>query len=102
MVNFGKCVTTDDSQVAGWYHSVMTIGPEPKLIWTGATLHHTVCVTTGPLSTYKLFARVYGGKSDQDIDKHNKHTVTRQKMVALYDLMLGPYKYKGRCVVMEL
>ena len=45
---------------------------------------------------------VYGGKSDQDVDKHNKHTVTRQKMVALYDLMLGPYKYKGCCVVMEL
>jgi hypothetical protein len=33
----------------------MTIGPEPKPIRTGATLH-TICVTDGPLSTYKLFA----------------------------------------------
>jgi hypothetical protein len=51
IVNFGKWITTDESRVAGWYHSVMTIGPEPKLIRTGATLH-TVCVTDGPLSTY--------------------------------------------------
>jgi hypothetical protein len=58
IVNFGKWITTDESRVAGWYHSVMTIGPEPKPIRTGATLH-TVCVTHGPLSTYKLFARVY-------------------------------------------
>ena len=50
----------------------MTIGPEPKPIRTGATIH-TVCITTGPLSTYKLFARVYGGKYDQDVDKWHKH-----------------------------
>jgi hypothetical protein len=31
-VNFGKWITTDESRVAGWYHSVMTIGPEPKPI----------------------------------------------------------------------
>ena len=51
----------------------MTISPEPKPIQTGATLH-TVCVTDGPLSTYKLSAaRVYGGKYNQDIDKHSQH-----------------------------
>ncbi|OEU21319.1 hypothetical protein FRACYDRAFT_234945 [Fragilariopsis cylindrus CCMP1102] len=49
----------------------------------------------------KLFARVYGGKYNQDIDKHNKHTVTKQKVVSLYDLMLDPYKHKGHCVVMD-
>ena len=65
----------------------MTNGPEPKPIRTGATLH-TVCVTHGDLSTYKLFARVYGGRYDQDIDKHNKNTVTKLKMVSLYDFML--------------
>jgi hypothetical protein len=75
IINPGKWITTDESRVAGWYHSVMmTIGPEPKPIRTGATLH-TVCITNGPLSTYKLFARVYGGKSDQDINKHNKNTL---------------------------
>jgi hypothetical protein len=39
IVNPGKWITTDESRVAGWYHSVMTIGPEPKQIRTGATLH---------------------------------------------------------------
>jgi hypothetical protein len=78
----------------------MTIGPEPKLIRTGATLH-TVCVTEGPISTYKLFARVYGGKSDEDINVHNPHTVTKLKMIHLYDLMLDPLKHKGHCVVMD-
>ena len=78
----------------------MTIGPEPKPIRTGATLH-TVCVTKGPLSTYKLFARVYGGRYDEDIDKHNKHTVTKLKMVSLYDFMLDPFKHNGHCVVMD-
>jgi hypothetical protein len=67
IVNFGKSITTDESRVAGWYHSVMTIGPEPKPIRTGATLH-TVCVTHGLLSTYKLFARTYGGKGNEDIN----------------------------------
>jgi hypothetical protein len=100
IVNPGKWITTDESRVAGWYHSVMTIGPEPKLIRTGATLH-TVCITNGPLSTYKLFARVYGGKGDEDINIYNEHTATKLKMVSLYDLMLDPFKGVGHCVVMD-
>jgi hypothetical protein len=100
IVNFGKRITTDESRVAGWYHSVMTIGPEPKPIRTGATLH-TVCITDGPLSTYKLFARVYGGKYDKDNDRHNKNTVTKLKMVSLYDFMLDPFKHNEQCVVMD-
>jgi hypothetical protein len=78
----------------------MTIGPEPKPIRTGATLH-TVCITNGPLHTYKLFARVYGGKGDEDINVHNEHTATKLKMVSLYNLMLHPFKHKGHCVVMD-
>jgi hypothetical protein len=89
ILNPGRWTTTDDSQVAGWYHSVMTIGPEPKPIRTGATLH-TVCITNGSLSTYKLFARVYGGKGNQDINVHHEHTETKLKMVSLYSLMLHP------------
>jgi hypothetical protein len=28
-------------------------------------------------------------------------TVTKLKMVSLYDLMLDPFKHKGHCVVMD-
>jgi hypothetical protein len=100
IVNPRKWITTDESRVTGWYHSAMTVGPEPKPIRTGATLH-TVCITHGPLSTYKLFARGYGGRSDQDINKHSKNTVTKLKMVSLYDFMLESFKHKGHCVVMD-
>jgi hypothetical protein len=78
----------------------MTQGPEPKPIRTGATLH-TVCITKGDLATYKLFARVYGGRYDEDMNVHNEHTVTKLKMVSLYDFMLDPFKQKGHCVVMD-
>ena len=88
LVKPGKWITTDESRVAGWYHSVMTIGPEPKPIRTGATLH-TVCITNGPLHTYKLFARVYGGKYDEDVDVRYDHTATKLKMVSLYNVMLN-------------
>ena len=54
VVKFGRWVTADESRVAGWYHSVITVGPEPKPIRTGATMH-TLCVTHRPLKTYKLF-----------------------------------------------
>jgi hypothetical protein len=60
----------------------MTIGPEPEPIRNGATLH-TVSITNGPLHTYKLFAIVYGGKGDEDINVHNEHTATKLKMVSL-------------------
>ena len=100
IVHFGKWITADESQVAGWYHSCMTIGPDPKPIRTGATLH-TLCITKGRLRSYKLFARAYGGKEDQDLDVRNPHTETKLKMVALYDFMLDPFKYKGRCLVMD-
>ena len=52
-VRFGEWITADKSRVAGWYHSALTIGPEPKPIRTGATIH-SVCVTKGPLASYKV------------------------------------------------
>ena len=53
-------------------------------------------------TTYKLFASwTYGGKNDQDMNAHNPHTITKLKMVSLYDFMLGPFKNKGHCVVMD-
>jgi hypothetical protein len=100
IVNPGRWITTDESRVAGWYHSVMTIGPDPKPIRAGATLH-TACITKGPLATYKLFARVYGGEGDDDINRRNQHTVTRLKTVLLFDFMLESFKGKGHSVVMD-
>jgi hypothetical protein len=78
----------------------MTIGPKPKPLRTGGTLH-TVCITNGRFNTYKLFARVYGGKGDEDINVHNEHTAIKLKMVSLYDLMLDPFKGVGHCVIMD-
>ena len=79
----------------------MTCGPEPKPIRTGATLH-TLCVTHGPLSTYNVFAWVYGGAKNKDLS-NTKHANTSnpQKWVNLYNLMLSPFKGKGRCVTMD-
>ena len=72
-----KWTFTDESGVAGWYHSVMTIGlnhtigPKLQLIYTCATLHTVSITVVGSLCTYKLFGRTYGGKSDEDINDHN-------------------------------
>ena len=65
-VTVGRTVTADESRIAGWLKSVMTVGPEPKPICTGCTLY-TLCVTHGPLATYKLFCRAFGGKTDEDL-----------------------------------
>ena len=100
IVNFGKWLTMDESRVAGWYKSMITCGPEPKPIRTGATLH-TLCVTHGPLATFKLHARVYGGAKDDDLDGIHDHTSNLQKWVNLYDRILKPFKGMGRCVTMD-
>jgi hypothetical protein len=61
-----------------------------------------ICITEGPLGTYKLFASVYGGKSDEDINinVHNEHTLIELKMVSLYNSMLELFKDNGHCDVM--
>ena len=66
-VKFGKWITADESQLAGWYHSQITIGPDPKPIHTGETLH-SLAVMQGKLllQFYKLYARTYDGKHDND------------------------------------
>ena len=90
-VKFGKWVTADESRVAGWYHSVITVGPEPKPICTGATIH-SLCVTEGPLATYKLHCRVFSRKSDEDLNRKHENTATLQKWVVLYSEMLDAFK----------
>ena len=102
VINFGRWLTVDESHVAEWYKSQMICGPKPKPIHTGATLH-TLCVIRGPLSTYKVFACVYNGGKDEDLISNNKHTNTTNllKWANLYNLVLEPFKGKGRCVTMD-
>ena len=56
---------------------------------------------TCPLPTYKLFVRVFGGKSDGDLDTKHQNTATLQKWVNLYYIMLHAFKGKGRVVTMD-
>ena len=95
IVNLGCWVIADESRLAGWYHLVMTIGPEPKPIYTGLKLH-SLCVTHGSLRTYKLFDRAYGGKTDEDLDAKYQNTAILQHWVNLYDIMLDNFKGEGR------
>jgi hypothetical protein len=45
--------------------------------------------------------RVYGGKSDEDLDGANQHTESTQKWVNLYSIMLDQFKGAGRKVTMD-
>ena len=76
------------------------MGPEPKPIHTGATLH-SLCITKGPFCSYKLHVRTYGGKSDKDLDQKCTHTVTVQKFVNLLDIILDDFKGKGHHITMD-
>ena len=100
VVNYGRWITADESRVAGWYRSAITIGPEPKPIRTGATIH-SICITHGPLATMKLHCRVYGGKHDEKLNRLHRNTETMQKWVNLYDTMLAAFKGKGMCCTLD-
>ena len=99
-VIFGRRLTMDESRTPGWYHGPTTQGPEPKPVRTGATMH-TVCVTDGPLATYKLHARTFGGKSDEDLQSRHVNVATTQKWVNLQSILLDAFKGKGHCVTMD-
>ena len=74
-----------------WYKSGITIGPEPKPICTGATIY-SMCVTEGDLDTFKLHCRVYGGRTDEGLNKVHANTATTQKWVNLHNKMLEEFK----------
>ena len=99
-VTYGKWITADESRIAGWYKSAMTIGPEPKPIRTGITMH-TLCVTKGKLSTYKLFVRCFGGRTDGDLCRRHPNCETLLKFVTLYSIMLSSFMGRGHCLVMD-
>ena len=81
-ISFGVWLTFDESRIAGWYHSALTIGPEPKPIRTGATVH-SMCVTKGPMSTYMIRVRTYGGKSDETLRRKTPNTGSVQIFINL-------------------
>ena len=89
LVTYGLHINFDKSKVVGWYKSSITIGPEPKPIRTGATLH-LMCVTFGPLSTYKLHVRAYGGREDEEMNKKTKTAKgnSKQKFINLLETFL--------------
>jgi hypothetical protein len=99
-VIFGQWLMMDKSQTLGWYHGPITQGPEPKPVCTGATMH-TVCVTDGPLATYKMHARMFGGKTDGDLQSHHINTIMTQKWVNLMSVLLDDFKGKGHCITMD-
>jgi hypothetical protein len=81
-VIFGRWLTFDESRVAGWYHSLITQGPHPKPICTGATIH-LLAIHHGDLPLYKVHVCVFGEATDGDLGKENDNTVTTQKWVNL-------------------
>mmetsp|Transcript_14103 Transcript_14103/g.29816 ORF Transcript_14103/g.29816 Transcript_14103/m.29816 type:complete len:284 (-) Transcript_14103:390-1241(-) len=62
---------------------------------------HSLCITNGPLRTYKLFVRAYGGRSDENLDIKHNNTATLQKWINLYNIMLDNFKGQGHCVTIN-
>ena len=90
----------DKSRASGWYKGPITQGLEPKPVRISAMMH-TVCVTVGHLSTYKLHAHTFGGKMDDDLQSLHENVVTTQKWVNLMDVILDDFKGKDHCITMD-
>jgi len=99
-VEFGKWLTFDESRVAGWYHSPITQGPDPKPIQTGTTIY-SLAITHGDLASYKVHVQVFGGKTAGDLGKTNNNTITIQKWVNLLSVMLDAFKNNGHYITMD-
>jgi hypothetical protein len=100
-VIFGRRLSMDKSHTPSWYKGPITQGLEPKPICTGSMMH-TVCVTDGPLATYKLHAWTFVGKMDEDLQHGHVNVVTMQKWVNLMSIILDDFfKGKGHCVMMD-
>ncbi len=65
-VIFGQQLMMDKSCTPGWYKGPITQGSEPKPACMGAMMH-TVCMTDGPLTRYKIYAWMFGGKTNKDL-----------------------------------
>ena len=76
------------------------MGPEPKPIRTGATIH-LIRITYGNLRTYKLHCWVYGGNHVEGLNHKHHNTANTQKWVNLFDEMLEEFKGTGMCMTMD-
>ena len=101
VVDFGKWLTVDESQIAGWCHSPITQDPEQKPIWMSATLH-SLCDTKGHLSAHKLFAPVCGDKRKFDLNKQHPDTASVSKHVSLQSIVIQSFTGRGCCLVMDI
>jgi hypothetical protein len=102
LVSFGVHLAFDKTWVAGWYKSSITIGPEPKPIRTGATLH-SMCVTFGPLATYNFHVRVYDGRQDEDMNRRNKNVAGKgiQQITNLLEEFFTDFMGRGHIATMD-
>ena len=94
-VKFGQWIIADKSRLAGWYHSACMIGPDEKPIHTGAATLHSMAVTHQKLMFHKLYARMYGGKHNGNIQGWHKHNVNKAKFCNLFNIMLSLFCGKG-------
>ena len=79
----------------------MTVGPEPRLIRTRATMH-LMCVTEGALASYMLHVGTYRSKHDKDLNRTTENTVTTQKVINLLEEILNPwFVRRGCCITMD-
>ncbi len=62
---------------------------------------HSVCVTDDPLTTYKLHAHTFGGKTEDDLQSLHEIVVTNQKWFNLMDIIFDDFKGKGHCITMD-
>jgi len=100
VIKHGADSTYDETRCSGAYPGPIVIGPEPKPIRTGATIH-SMCVTKGPLKSYMLHIRVYGGKTDSDIKKINPHVGSQQVFINLLEVFLEYYMGRGCTCTMD-
>ena len=95
MVLPGRDLCMDESRVPGWYHSAMTLGPDPKPVRTGSTAH-TICVGQGPLMRFLMAWRTYGGRTDEGLA-----SLDTGKWIQLFDTMVKPWIGKGHVVTLD-
>ena len=77
-VMFRCWLTFNESRVAGWYHSPIMQGPDPKPICTGVAIHLLV-IMHSDLVPYKVHVCVFGRATEGDLGKDNENTVTTPK-----------------------
>jgi hypothetical protein len=94
----GRQLRLDESHVAGWYHSRMTIGPKSKPVRTGETIH-SLCVD-GFIKPYRYFN--HESKIKETPKFHFIHTVSCLNVHLSSSLMLSPPPVNSQCILPRL